>query len=369
MKIRVKQKELGGAVKLLGRLLTKKSSNPVLTMMKLSMQEGKLTLEVNDLMTGGRITVKADGVEEERQVLVLGKTLVEAVGMWDQEETSFELEEEQMIARNGKDRVALPLGKADDFPAFPDSLEQGEEVEGEFLDKVKEEVVFAASGDLNRPQLTGILWKQEERKLKVVGTDGFRLSLLEVERAGKAVEEQVLIPAKMIGEAVLMMESQDEKKMKLSCDLEMKKVYFTGENWAYFANLIESAYPPYERIVPLEFKMEAEFEREELLRVLNKASVFARESSNVVRLEIEKGKANLTAKGVTGQYESELEVDFKGVETVQLAFNLKYLTEYLAVIKTETVWLGINESTKPVMLATQKGAELSYIVMPFKAHD
>ena len=95
MKIKVQQKELATAVKLLQRVLPRKNSNPVLMMFQVLLKEGLLILRSTDLMTGLELTISAEGVTEERDCLISGKIFSESVLMWDGGETGLEFEEER----------------------------------------------------------------------------------------------------------------------------------------------------------------------------------------------------------------------------------------------------------------------------------
>ena len=372
MKIIVQQKELAIAVKLLQRVLPRKNSNPVLTMIQLQLKAGLLLLRSTDLMTSLELVIPAQSTSDEGEWLLSGKIFSESVLMLDSGETSLEFEEERLVMKNGTDRVVISLMKEGDFPKMAEMTAEGEKMEVKVIQEIADKVVFATSTDISRPQLTGVDLRFNADKLNMVGTDGFRLSILELENFSNNLTagEEILVAARSISDLLAIAGAFDLKKVELKYDEEEKRLMFCGDEFTYQASLIGAAFPPYERIIPLEFQTEIELNREELLQILNKALVFARESSNVVRIDFSSGQqAKIVARGVSGEYEGEIDILRLIGQGSLIAFNLKYLTDYLNVIESETVWLGMNEVNKPVLMSEEKNSSLKYIVMPFKARD
>ena len=368
MKIIVEQKNLDRAVKQLSRVLMKKSSNPVLTMILFSVRNEELILRATDLVVGEEIKLSISKQKEKLNVLVPGKALVEAVGILGQEETEISLTEEQMILKNGKDRVNLRVLPDDGFPEFKFVLSSADEMSAGLLGEIEEKISLAVSSDISRPQLTGVYFKFDGEKLSLVGTDGFRLSLLDVKNFSNQTEGSVLVPLRVLKDVFSLVETFRLSKVQVYWETEQNRMIVVTEEFLYFADLIMAPFPPYERIVPLDFMNEVKIDREELLALLNKAQIFARDSSNVVRMKFNDQHLSVIAKGVNGQYEAELDLSTK-MEEFQIAFNIKYLIDFLSVLNSDEVWWGMNENTKPVLLAEKKGASYRYVAMPFKAVD
>ena len=142
---------------------------------------------------------------------------------------------------------------------------------------------------------------------------------------------------------------------------------FAGESFVYGTKVINSNYPPFEKIVPLEFTTEVVLEREELIRNLGKASVFTKADSNTVKITIGKDLVVYDAVSMgEGSFHGEQEVVKESGEGLEISFNIKYLLEFLATQESTTIWIGCNGPTSPAMIRDPKNTQLEYVVMPFK---
>jgi DNA polymerase III sliding clamp (beta) subunit (PCNA family) len=87
------------------------------------------------------------------------------------------LKKDKLEVACGKSKAALNGVPASEFPPFPQALtEQGFALPAQALKALLQQVVFAASTDASRVQLTGVLLVIEENTLILAAADGFRLS-------------------------------------------------------------------------------------------------------------------------------------------------------------------------------------------------
>lgn len=368
MKFVVSQKQLMMSIKAVNKCLSRRPHLPILGGIHLVAKEKQLELTSTDMTVGLRVKIAAE-VEVDGETTLNGKNLVDAVSFFDGKETTFESDDKQMLVKNGRDRVKIPV-MVDEFPDFDESRQEEEIVKKEvaFWEGVDKNVAFAASSDQSRPALTGVLFRQQVEKTQIVCTDGFRLTIWETgEKVSNLDSLEVIVNAKAIGDTVAIADILEEKKIGFYYNAAAEQVLFIGENFVFFSKLINAAYPPFEKIVPLEFSTEATLVREELMRNLTKASVFTRADSNTVKLHLNDAGAEFNAASLgDGSFNGSQEmVKFSG-EELDIAFNIKYLQDFLSTCHGETVTLGCNGSIAPAMLKDPGVPEMTYVVMPFK---
>ncbi|MBQ6436146.1 DNA polymerase III subunit beta [bacterium] len=371
MKLMVVQKQLGLAVKAINKCLNRRPHLPVLSGIHLIARDGQLVLMTTDLTAGLRIKIEAE-ITEDGEVTVSGKNFVEAVGFFDGEKTEMDFvagsEDKEMMMKNGRDKVKIPVMN-DDFPAFAmtEGL-NGVKKEVSFWKELVARVAFAASNDQSRPALTGILLKKDSEGTHIVCTDGFRLAIWQTkEQVSDNEELNIIVSAKAITDVVAIAEILEEKAVSLIHDEVGEQIWLEGERMTYFSKLINATYPPFEKIVPLDFSTEVSLNREEWLKNLSKASVFTKVDSNTVKMNIGDEVVEFSAVSLgDGSFQGQQEIAKKSGENLEISFNIKYLQDFLNTQECETIWLGCNGPLSPVMIKDPAQTEMIYIAMPFK---
>lgn len=368
MKFTVNQKLFLETLKAASKTLNNKPHLPILVGIRIVAQKDKLIFTTTDLTAGLKIELAA-AVQVEGEAIVNGKALIDAANFFDQEETTIFLDGQKIIIRNGKDRVSLPV-LTGDYPDFPLGKIDFQEFEFSFWEIIVKKVAFAASNDLSRPALTGILLKNETNKLTVVCTDGFRLVVLATKTELDKLDEhaELIVSARAIIDCVALAQIFNLEKISFGFDQENEQIVFAADNFTYFSKTINSNYPPFEKIVPLEFATEVVLDRAELVKNLNKASVLARSVNNVVKLTVDKEKVDFFANSIgDSTWEGEQTVEKQQGEKITISFNIRYLLDFLAESTNDTVWIGFNNETTPAMMKNSQEDELKYIIMPFKS--
>lgn len=369
MKLKILQENLNKSLNNLQKAIPSKPQLPILSSIMIEASGNDCTISATDLYFGVKSNVQTD-VEVEGKVVVPGKQFKEIISSLNPGVLTLELKETTFKVQSEKTKTSLSCQSSDEYPLFPQVEGEEYSISAENLEKIEKLVSFSASTDVARPILTTVLFKFSENGFETVSTDGFRLSILKLDNINYKTEETLLIPAKALSEVyrILTKIGVDEVKFKVS--KELKQVFFSLDGVLVFVRLIEGNYPPYEKIVPDSFSTEVIFDSEELSENLRRAMIFSRESSNIVRMTIDEKSVKIHSSSPTyGSFEGELKnVKIKG-ETGEIAFNIKYLMDYLSTSQASEQWFGMNESLKPAMFKPETEEEYKYVIMPFKVNN
>lgn len=372
MKFKVPQVELAKALTAADKSLPTKANLPILGNISLSLSKDKLTVLATDLETAARVVVPASG-DGEGTTTVSGKVLIELVGQLSEGDLSFEKLGEEVLVSSSGNSARLATMSAEDFPAIP-KIEKGKEVELdalEFIDSVRK-VQASAAGDDSRPILSGILVEFTGKKMSMVATDGYRLSFTSIPLKKDIDNLAIVIPAKSLSEFAKIVSENfgDDEKQQLTMVIAdgLNQVNFKIKNIEFTSRVIEGEFPNWRKIIPATFSTKVKIDRFELTKKLRIASIFARDSGNIVKLKLENNL--LTAAANTSQVGSDesqtkvLEMSGKGGE---IAFNYRYLLEALSVIDDDEVNFEMIESLSPGRLtgADEKG-DFFHIIMPVR---
>lgn len=365
MKTTVLQEDLLKGLTSASRFVAPRAQLPILSNILFSAQKGKLTLGATNLETGISLAVGAK-VSKEGKTTVPAKMIGELVSNIPPGKVVLEEAAGLLKISSGHFSAQLATIPANDFPEIPGgSGKPNFSLPREILDKLAVQVAFAASTDEARPALTGILLLFENQGLQAVATDGFRLSLKEFSfKKGKGgAGEKLLLPARVIEELSRIIASDE---VEISLLKKEGQVLFAGDGVTLSGRLLEGEFPDYERVLPKDTTYQARTGKEELLRAVKAAAVFAREAASVVRVKVEEGQVKVSAESQQyGQEEMVVDAKTQGGE-LETALNYRYLLDFLASISGEEVSLETAGAASPVLFQDPKDSSYRHLIMPVR---
>jgi DNA polymerase-3 subunit beta len=246
---------------------------------------------------------------------------------------------------------------AEDFPPIP-SVNGGPSfsIPAATLKEAISGVVFAAAPDDTRPVLAGALLKMGGTSLTLAAADGFRLAVRTLELPDGGPELSMIVPAKTLTEVARLLSDAADESVSLNTTPNGNQIYFAFGKTEITSRLIEGQFPDYQRIIPSDTKTRVKVSTTDFLRATRAAAVFARDNSNIVRLECsppasdaELALGSILVKSTSaemGDNEGNLDAVVDGDDT-QIAFNGRYLRDALEAIDTPEVLLQITGPSSP----------------------
>jgi DNA polymerase-3 subunit beta len=262
-----------------------------------------------------------------------------------------------------------------EFPTLPsgDSGEQAITLDAAELREMIGEVAFAAATDDARPVFTGVLARVRDERLTLASADSFRLAVATTELPGAPNMADVLIPARALTELARILPAEGEARMVVTPN--RNQVLFRAGDVEMLSNLIAGQFPNFEQIVPKSHSTRVTLPTDQFRQAAKTATLFARDSANIVRLKVEGGEPGGLTPGVvtiqataeevgdTTNTIEEAAVDGAGMEVI---FNVKYVTDVLAVLDTPQVALELNSPQAPGVIRPvgAQGEKYTYVIMP-----
>ncbi len=375
-------KFLKQAVGFLQKAIPNRPQLPILSSILMEVNEKQVTFSATDLFLGIKTTIPAK-VKKTGKVTIPGeifKQIVQSLSSAD--ELNLKLIDNQVLLTASNTKTKLAIQATDDYPAFPNVEGEKFIVDTQVLKNIKQRVCIAAGIDQTRPILTAIMFEFKKDMLRTVATDGFRLSVLDQVCKGSKNEQKkdeeeektpsniFLLPAKAIDEMVKILEHLGQSTATLVVSHELKQMCCQLGDTTMYVRLIEGEYPPYEKIIPSDFNFKSRIDALGLNEQLKRASLFAKDISNIVKFNFDQNSLKITANSTTlGSYEGELRV-LDTIEPCQnIAFNVFYLLEFIQAAKSETIIFQMNESLKPAQLSIVEMPNWIYVVMPFRVNN
>lgn len=369
MRVSVLGENLNRAMNVVIRGVSSKAQLPVLSNVLIRATSTGLELMSTDLELGFVYKLGAR-VEEEGDVLVPAKLFADLIGTVQGGPVEMALEKEVLKIVAAGMKADVSGQSAEDFPSVPRFAGSGVSIEAkEFRDKIVR-VAIAAARDDTRPVLEGLLWKIDKDGVVVAATDGYRLGtdkLVKVTSDVDIVENQVVLPVKAMVELAKII-PDGAKSIEMVVDKERQQVIFKMGEIEMASRLIVGDFPPFMQIVPVDYQTKVFVDKENLLSAVRRASIFARGNANIVQLQVKDGVMEVSASSAeVGKNSSEISVESEG-EDLSVAFNGKYLLEYLGVVADGKVIIESGGSLKPGVFKLDNENFL-HIIMPIRQNS
>lgn len=359
------RKGLGIAIK----AVSTRSQLPVLSGVLLKAEKGNLVIMATDLEISFRIVLGVK-VSKEGEIVVPARLFLDLISGLPIGPVEL-VEEKQVLMIKSRGVKAEIVGQgADEFPSLPKGKKLELLLPANNLKECINRVTVSAARDDTRPVLSGVLWSFSEKEVKLIATDGYRLGIDEIKEVGGGVKgkRKLILPARALQELARVVDEEGVKNVEVGFDEENQQVMFKMGDVEMVSRLIAGNFPAYEQIMPGECRTKVVISREELLEAVKRASLFSREGSNIVKFKIEKEGLIIEAEsGQTGGSQTRLEGKVEG-ENMTIAFNARYVVDYLTVMDVNEVALELVEDLKPGVFKVE-GEDFIQVVMPIRMQD
>jgi len=374
MKFSVLQENLNEALTNVSRFISSKSQLPVLNNILITTDNGRIKLSATNLDIGLNYWIGGK-IEKEGSITIPSKEVTEFVSYLNTGKLEIELNTQNIFSiKSEKFDSDFTTISANDFPTLPPlNTKSSIDIQSSLLKNTVSQVVFSAATDDSRPVLTGVLCVFTKDSLKLVATDGFRLSLKTIKLVNPLSlpdnKESLtfLLPSRTLSEVVKLSKNDDTIKIGLTPDEH--QVVFVLEDMELVSGLIDGEYPDYTKIIPESFNTNIFVNKEEFAQAIRIASVFASKSANVVKFNIKNNKLELSANASQlGKNKTELDAKVEG-ESLEIAFNYKFVSDFLSNCQGEEVLIKLNESLSPGLFQDQTNPDFTHIIMPVRIQD
>jgi DNA polymerase-3 subunit beta len=374
MKVSCLQENLAKGLSIVGRAVASRSTLPVLSNVLLATDNGQLKLSATNLEIGINCWVGAK-VEEDGAITVPARLLGDFVNSLPPERIDLELDEETQTLNLKCARFESNIKGIDahEFPVVPSAGddEAGIKLEPETLRTMIDQVVLAAATDESRPILTGVLVQFDEENLTMAAADGFRLSVKSAP-LGQTLSEptEVIIPARALMELSRISADQEEP-IELIITPARKQILFHLQNIDLVSQLIEGKFPDYNQIIPKGYATRSVLETSSFLKAARVSHLFARDSANIIKLEVVpagdelmNGRITLVATSAElGDNVADIDASIEG-DPLEIAFNAKYLIDVLSVIDSPQVALETTAASSPGVIRPIGDDKFTHVIMP-----
>lgn len=364
MKITITQEGLSSALGLVAKAVSTKNTIPVLSGIYLSARDGLLSLRATDMELAIESSVACQ-VETAGEVVLPARYLTDLVRKipYGNIELSVDLRNFTATVRWGKSQYVIHGFSAEQFPTLPDTEGASTFVASQVLLKdLLRQTTFAAGHDESKPWLTGVLFKLRENRLNGTATDGVRIAYAEADADNPGGHSfSIIIPSRSLNELTRLLSGEAADAARIA--VTSNQVFFDLGRVRVISRLLEGQYPDVMRLVPQSYPTEITINRSELMDAIERAALIAKDGA--VKIGLNDGRITITSNTPeVGQVYEEVPAGHLVGDPLDIAFNSKFLVDFLKVLEEPEFRFNCSGSRNPVRLQPVSNGHFVYVVLP-----
>ncbi|HEY8364980.1 MAG TPA: DNA polymerase III subunit beta [Haloplasmataceae bacterium] len=361
------------AINNVNRALSNKTPMPILKSIKIDVTKSGLTLTASD----SNITIQqflplvhnnkqVIMIEEEGSAAIPGKLLFDVLRKANDEYVEISMVEDKYVHISFKN-VDFTLNCLDvnEYPNINLVISENPiELDSNLLSEVIRQTVISVATSEGRPILTGINFKIVDNTLHCIATDSYRLSEKIVPLPLELPNINIVVPGKSLLELEKLLQTyQGKVYMHLSTNL----IAFQVGDIIFQSRLLDGVYPETSRLIPKEFGLKMEFNRQELIDIVDRVSLLSREgATNIIKLDVyeDKSKISLESNEIGKVVEEVHPISQEG-SLIRIGFNAKYLLDALKILDGDTVKILFTGEVRPFIIKTDDDS-ITQLILPVR---
>ena len=199
--------------------------------------------------------------------------------------------------------------------------------------------------------------------LRVVATDGHRLSFAAESLGSEHESVEAILPRKTVLELITLLADSDEP---VALAIGSNQVRFSFGGIEIVSKIVEGKFPDYQKVIPTTYRNKVAIGRAALAQSLNRAAILSNEKIRGVRLVFTKNALSIICTN-NEQEEAEegLTIDYDG-DPLDIGFNISYLLDVLNHVDAETVTVTMGDSNSSALVQIPGNDDFKYVVMPMR---
>lgn len=349
MKFVVSSSGLLSHLQAISRAIASKSPMPILDNFLFSLEGQKLTITASDTEVTMITSMDLETTDGEGVIAMPSKILLETLKKFPEQPLNFEINEETMavdiVTEKGKFSVVGQNG--DDFPALPQIDEEKAsnlQLSADTLLTGIVKTLFATADDELRPVMNGILFEFTPDNMTFVASDSHKLVRYQRLDVKTDYEASFILPKKPAGLLKNVLPKEDGD---VSVAFDDQNAYFTMQNYRLVCRLVEGNYPSYNAVIPQDNPNKVVVDRVDLFNTLGRVSLFASQSSNLVKLHLGANEMVISAQDLDFSISAheKLGCQYEGDE-MEIGFKSGFLADILENISSSDIVLELSDPAR-----------------------
>jgi DNA polymerase-3 subunit beta len=348
-------------------LTNRRSSLAITECIRIKASDAQVHLTATDLETcfEGRLPAE---VNVPGTIAISSRKLYEVAREFPNDDILLDEKENRWVDIGAqKVQYHLMSMNANDFPETPvfEDVELFEVSAAELKKMIDKSIVISGIGEDKKPHINGVLFERATGRLRMVSTDGSRLSKYELtmnDQAPVTAGPDVLIPKKGLHEVSKFLGIGGTVQIGIQASYFIIK---SGSD-TLAIRLLEGKFPKYDEMVLRENGHVIQVEKELFNNMLKRMAILCSDSYRAALFTFHDGMLVINATNPDiGEAKEDMAIGYDG-EKIEAAFNPRFFIEALNGVDDAKIALNIISDNKPCLIDGVEDKSYVSAVMPMR---
>jgi len=350
-------------------IVERRHTLPILSYVLIEKFQNQLTFTATDLEIQIATTTDFENSEIDFAITVSAKKLLDICRTYNEDTIiNFEKDDNKIFIKANKSRFNLQTLPSNDFPKITNFIESKISISltQKKLKELFDQVQYAIAIQDLRYYLNGLLLIAESETIKLIATDGHRLSMIShqlLDKINTTTVEEIIIPRKSIIEVNKLLNNSEDQ---INIEIGQNQVRFKFSNTLLISKIIEGKFPDYNKVIPTNYQNVFTISRINFLQALLRVSILTNEKFSGVRLILSQNCLRILCNNSEQEEaQEELEIEYNGIP-LDIGFNIKYLLDVLNNYNFEKITCSFGEVNSSGFFTIPDNDNFKYVVMPMR---
>ncbi len=357
MKFVVSSTELLSHLTAISKVISSKSTLPILDNFLFRITESGLTITASDSESTLITMLELDNIDGEGVIAIPAKLLIDTLKEFPEQPLTFQIDATtfgiQIFSENGK--YTIVGGDGEDYPETPEAREDTVTsimVSRKALQKGIEKTLFATADDELRPVMNGIFVELTPDFMSFVASDAHKLVRYRRTDSKSDVNNSFILPKKP---AALLKNLLAKEEFDVKMQFNERNAFFKMTNYQLICRLVEGNYPSYNSVIPVNNPNSMVIDRLAFFNTVKRVSVFANQASNLVKLTIGGNQLVVSAQDIDFSISAveRLNCEYEG-DDMEIGFKSTFLQEILSNLPSSEIRLEMSDPSRAGLLLPEE---------------
>ena len=362
MKLICSKSNLLNGVNIVSKAVPSKTTMSILECILIDATKGQITLTANDMELGIETVIEGEIIE--RGIIALdAKIFLEMVRKLPDNDVTIETDSSYKTIITCEKATFNIIGKSgEDFSYLPQIERSDSILLSQFtLKEVIRQTIFSIADNFTNKILTGELFEINGNLLKVVSSDGLRISLRRIELKNTYPDKKVIVPGKTLNEISKILSGDADKDVNLF--FTDKHILFEFDNTTVVSRLIEGEYLKIDNILSADYETKVKINKREFLSCIDRSTLLVKEADKKpIILDIKDDVMELKMNSIVGSLDEEIDI-VKNGKDLMIGFDPKFLIDALKVIDDEDIEIKLLNPKAPCFIKDEQESYI-YLILP-----
>ena len=362
MKLICSKSNLLNGVNIVSKAVPSKTTMSILECILIDATKGQITLTANDMELGIETVIEGEIIE--KGIIALdAKIFLEMVRKLPDNDVTIETDSSYKTIITCEKATFNIIGKSgEDFSYLPQIERSDSILLSQFtLKEVIRQTIFSIADNFTNKILTGELFEINGNLLKVVSSDGLRISLRRIELKNTYPDKKVIVPGKTLNEISKILSGETEDMVDIY--FAENHILFEFDNTKVVSRLIEGEYFKIDQMLSSDYETKVTLNKKEFLDSIDRATLLVKEGDKKpIIITINDEGMELQIDSQIGSMKEDIDINKMGKD-IMIGFNPKFLIDALKVIDDEEIHIYLMNPKAPCFIRDDAG-QYVYLILP-----